>query len=171
MSLVVVPLGLIHFGASLVVVVESFYEALLVGVWHFRLVAQQACHVLHPALKREVFRRGTTRRWSTIGLGLFVMAGLGAWFSPFRSHRFWLLTPDGSTWSFCRRGRRFGFRGFPFGHPPRLAFSRAALAFAGLVMLPSIAAALIGFPQCGQFICIRAPLLPTTQLRQRDFRG
>ena len=28
------------------------------------------------------------------------MARFGAWFSPFRSHRFWALTPDGSAWSF-----------------------------------------------------------------------
>ena len=52
-----------------------------------------------------------------------------------------------------RRAARLVFLRFrPFGHPPRLAFSRAAFAFAGVEMLPSIAAALIGFPQCWQFI-------------------
>lgn len=47
------------------------------------------------------------------------------------------------------RVREIRFR--PFGHPPFLAFSRAALVLAAEERAPKSAPTLIGLPQCGQF--------------------
>ena len=70
---------------------------------------------------------------------------------PARLHYFGSGLASPNTW-LERRGLRLGFRGFPFGQPPSFAFAREEAAFLSLLIEPSIAAGLISFPQCGQFM-------------------
>lgn len=73
----------------------------------------------------------------------------GYWF---QCSRFSFFAPHGSCGALGRRQTRLVFPRFrPFGHPPSLAFARAARAFAGVEMLPRSAAGFISPPQCGHF--------------------